>query len=420
MSTAVMVVDGVGKCYLRFSSEWRRIARWLDFATQPDSERWVLRDVSFRVDRGEAVAIIGQNGAGKSTLLRMITGTCQATEGRITVSGRVSAMLELGLGFNPELTGRQNVLHVAGMQGISHAQALELMPEIEAFAEVGEYFDQPVRTYSSGMQMRVAFSVATAIRPDILIIDEALAVGDAYFVHKSFQRIRDFREAGTTLLFVSHDPSAVRLLCDRAVLLDSGRLVMEGDPSEVLDYYNALIADRETSTITTDRSEAGSVRTQSGTGEADFEGLAIVDGDGRPVEIVRVGEFIHLRARVRVHESMDSLVFGYMIRDRLGEPVHGTNTHHTEQILTAVSAGETIEFDVRIGANIGPGSYSVSVALHADDSHIRRNFRWQDHALMFSVVNFEHPLFVGTAWLPVSIAIQRTAKPSQTDETDPA
>ncbi len=407
MIRTALTVENLGKCYTRFDSEWMRFARWFGIPTKAAQEKWVIRNISFRVDHGEAVAIIGQNGAGKSTLLKMITGTTRPNEGRISIDGRVSALLELGLGFNPELSGRENVLHVAGMRGISYEQAQALVPQIEAFAEIGEYFDQPVRTYSSGMQMRVAFSVATAVRPDILIVDEALSVGDSYFVHKSFQRIKEFREAGTTLLFVSHDPGAVRILCDRAILLDSGKLVMEGNPSEVLDYYNALVAEREGVSVKVDRTSEGKAITESGSGEAHIIDIALLDDSGAPIEIARVGQSVRLRLRARSQQAINSLVFGYMIRDRLGQSIFGTNTHHTDQVLKNISSNELLEFEAAFPLQLGPGSYSVSIALHADETHISKNYLWRDLALVFNVVNLEQPMFVGCAWIPSQIKVTR-------------
>ena len=220
-------VCGVGKAYPKFTGRLNALATWLGLV--PRVQNWVVRDISFSVEQGESVGLIGVNGAGKSTLLKLITGTAIPTEGTISVQGKVSALLELGMGFHPEFTGRQNVILAARMQGLSHAQLAELMPAIQDFAEIGSYFDQPVRTYSSGMFVRLAFSVATAVRPEVLIVDEALAVGDVYFQHKSFARIRSFRDQGTTLLFVSHDPGAIKSLCNRALLLGGGQLVLDGD-----------------------------------------------------------------------------------------------------------------------------------------------------------------------------------------------
>jgi lipopolysaccharide transport system ATP-binding protein len=401
---AAVIVENVGKAYVKYRSELQRFARWFGISVTPLAEQWAVRHVSFRVGHGESVGIIGQNGAGKSTILKMVTGTTRPTEGTITVDGRVSA-LELGLGMNPELTGRENVVHSAGLMGMSQKRIHELLPAIENFAEIGKYFDQPMRTYSSGMGMRVAFSVATAIRPEILIVDEALAVGDTYFVHKCFQRIREFREAGTTLLIVSHDPTAIQTLCDRAILMEAGRMVLDGDPQEVFDYYNALIADKENTTVRTTRSAEGRVATESGSGEAVIEQLELLDAKGQPVEYVGVGQTVTLRARARVKAHVDRLVYGYMIRDRLGQPIFGTNTHHTDQACVDLNSGDEVEFAAEFPVNLGPGNYSISIALTSNETHIDKNYQWRDLALVFTVANLDQPRFVGTAWVPPVIKV---------------
>ena len=214
---SVLTAQNLGKAFRTYKSEFHRFGRWFGLPFKPAKENWVLRNISFEIPTGSAIGLIGENGAGKSTLLKMITRTLQPTEGSVTINGRIAAILELGMGFNPELTGRQNVRHTAGLMGFSPDQIDLAIPEIESFAEIGEYFDQAVRTYSSGMQVRVAFAIATAWRPEILIIDEALSVGDAYFQHKSFNRIREYQEKGTALLLVSHDRAAIQSLCHRAI-----------------------------------------------------------------------------------------------------------------------------------------------------------------------------------------------------------
>ncbi|MEO7495508.1 MAG: ABC transporter ATP-binding protein, partial [Massilia sp.] len=204
-----ITVSQLGKAYKLYPSRWSRLAEWmLPFRGRRHELKWVLRDINFSLAPGEAVGIIGINGAGKSTLLKLITGTAQASCGSVAIGGRVAALLELGMGFHPEFTGRQNAYLAGQLIGLTSAEIDTLMPHIEQFADIGDYIDQPVRVYSSGMQMRLAFSVATARRPDVLIVDEALSVGDAFFQHKSFERIRQFRELGTTLLIVSHDRAA--------------------------------------------------------------------------------------------------------------------------------------------------------------------------------------------------------------------
>jgi lipopolysaccharide transport system ATP-binding protein len=405
VSELLLSVVDLGKVYRSYPAEWLRILSWLGWPVTAASEHWALRHVSFNIARGEAIGIVGQNGAGKSTLLKLVTGTARANEGRVATMGRISAILELGMGFNPDLSGRENCRHAAGLMGHPEAEIVRMLPDIEAFAEIGDYFDQPVRTYSSGMQMRVAFGVATAVRPDILIVDEALSVGDAYFQHKSFDRIRQFREQGTTLLIVSHDRSAVQQLCGRAILLDQGRLIKDGGVEEVMDYYNALIAQRENQTVTVTRLDDGRVQTISGSGEATVAEIGLHDAQGAPVEFVNVGQPVELRIRARVHAPLQRLVLGYMIKDRLGQPVYGTNTHHTGQALQAVPAGAVVDFHIRFPMNLGAGTYSVSTALVSSDTHLENNYEWRDLALIFTVANLDKPVFVGSAWVPPRIEL---------------
>ncbi len=407
MSAPALVVHDLGKAYRTYAGEWRRVLSWIGVPAQATSEHWALRHVSFTLARGEALGVVGQNGAGKSTLLKLVTGTARANEGSVALSGRVAAILELGMGFSPDLTGRENCRHAAGLMGHDQARIEAMLPEIEAFAEIGDYFDQPVRTYSSGMQMRVAFGVATAVRPDVLIVDEALAVGDAYFQHKSFDRIRRFREAGTALLIVSHDKAAVQQLCDRALLLDQGRMIRDGGVEEVMDYYNAIIAERENQTVTVTRLDDGRVQTTSGSGEARVESISLHDAAGAPVEFVGVGQPVELRIRARVHAALPRLVLGYMIRDRLGQPIYGTNTHHTDQALEDLPAGALVEYAIRFPMNLGAGTYSVSTALVSSDTHLEHNYEWRDLALIFTVANLDKPVFVGSAFVPPQIEIHR-------------
>ncbi|MHA6204604.1 ABC transporter ATP-binding protein [Dyella soli] len=400
MTDVILRVANVGKSYREYSSEWWRFAGWFGLASSRFKEHWVLRHVDFSIHRGEAIGIVGQNGAGKSTLLKMITGTLHPTEGGVSVGGRIAAILELGMGFDPNLTGRQNVWHSGGLMGLTRADIESVMPDIEAFAEIGAYFDEPLRTYSSGMQMRVAFSLATAVRPDILIVDEALSVGDAYFVHKCFARIKGFREQGTTLLIVSHDRSAVLSLCDRAVLLDRGRMLLDSQPQEVIDYYNAIIAERESKTIRQERRDDGGVATVSGTGEATIADVQLLDANGAVTELVGVGDSVTLSVRVHANADIPSLVIGYVIKDRLGQSVFGTNTHHTGHGLTNVRKGRNYSFEVRFPMNIGVGTYSVSIALSSTETHLVNNYEWKDLALVFTVANVSRPMFVGVAWNP--------------------
>lgn len=406
MSADVLRVSGLGKVFSEYQSEWRRVFSWFGASVKPLAEHWALRGLSFSVRSGEAIGIVGQNGAGKSTLLKLITGTLRPTEGQVQINGRISAILELGMGFNPEFTSRQNVYHAAGLMGFSREAIVQAMPEIEAFAEIGEYFNHPVRTYSTGMQMRVAFAVATAFRPDILIVDEALSVGDVYFQHKSFQRIKEFREQGTTLLIASHDKSAVQTLCNRAILLEKGHVIQDSDPEAVMDFYNALIAEKENQSVKVLQHESGKMQTISGTGEARVEGISLLNAAGDHVEFVNVGEPVMLCVDVKAYSEIPRLVLGYVIKDRLGQYVYGTNTHHTKQQLNRVTRGQLIQFRIRFSMNFGPGSYSITTALVSSDTHLLNNYEWKELALIFTVTNFDKPYFVGNAWVPPTIEVQ--------------
>ncbi len=401
-------VTNLGKAYKQYPTRWSRLAEWvMPFRGTRYQLKWALQDINFSVDPGEAVGIIGINGAGKSTLLKLITGTVQPTTGKITTSGRIAAMLELGIGFHPDFTGRQNVTMAGQLLGLNVNEIAALMPDIEAFAEIGEYIDQPVRIYSSGMQMRLAFSVATARRPDLLIVDEVLSVGDAYFQHKSFDRIREFRKQGTTLLIVSHDKGAIQSICDRAILLNAGKLAIQGVPEAVMDYYNAMLADHQNQYVKQVVQENGKIKTVSGTGEATVSSISLVDENGTSIGVVDVGQHVRLCIEVEARTDIDRLVFGYSIKDRLGQVIYGTNTDHKQQPLLNVVAGSRHIFDIAFQANLGPGSYSIQTALHSTDTHLANNYEWRDLALVFTVVNIRKDHFVGCAWLDPKIGILR-------------
>ncbi|CAM4289551.1 ABC transporter ATP-binding protein [Serratia silvae] len=401
-------VEGVGKAYKKYSSRFGRLIEWVSpFKVVKHSKVWVLNNINFTVRPGEAVGIIGINGAGKSTLLKLITGTIQPTVGKITLNGRVAALLELGMGFHPDFTGRQNVYMSGQLLGLNNSDIDRLMPEIESFAEIGEYIDQPVRVYSSGMQMRLAFSVATAVRPDILIVDEALSVGDAYFQHKSFDRIRKFRSEGTTLLIVSHDKIAIQSICDRAILLNAGKVEKEGEPEIIMDYYNAMLAEKSGSALTVkqEMTKSGQMQTVSGSGDAKISSITLCSHEDKSIEMVSVGDSVTLKIVVKIEKDIPELVLGYMIKDRLGQPMFGINTYHLGKTLKDLRVGQEVEFEFKFNMNLGEGNYSVAVALHDRDTHINKNYEWRDLALVFNVVNVNKNTFVGVSWLPVEVKI---------------
>lgn len=404
---SVLEVKAVGKSYRKFSSELKRVLSWFNLPFKPIEEHWVLQNISFNVQAGEALGLVGQNGAGKSTLLKMITGVTQSTTGSITTHGKIAAILELGMGFNPEFTGRRNATHGLSMMGYSQAEIEAVMPELEAFADIGAYFDEPVRTYSSGMQMRVAFAVATAFQPDILIIDEALSVGDSYFQHKSFDRILTFKKQGTSLLFVSHDKASILALCDRAILLEQGNIIQDAEPEQVMDFYNALIADKENNHIEQSTLDSGRIQTRSGTGEAKVEQVILYNSKGEQAEHISVGEAVELRVNIKVYQDIPCLVLGYSIKDRLGQTIFGTNTWYSQQQIAHAKQGESYTISVSFNADFGVGNYSIQTALVDHESHLSANYDWLDLALVFNVINTNKTPFTGLLWQEPSLDIQK-------------
>jgi len=402
-------VKKLGKKYKRYKSQWRRLADWLTNGRLGKPELcWALKDINFNIQSGESVGIVGLNGAGKSTLLKILTGTTHPDEGAINVHGRVAALLELGLGFHPEFTGRENALLTCRMLGLSAQDSQAIFPQIEAFSELGDFMDQPMRVYSTGMQMRLAFSAATAVQPDIFIIDEALSVGDAYFQHKCIQRVRSFKDNGVTILFVSHDPGAVKSICGRALLLDKGKLLKEGSPDSVLDFYNAMIAkkrlDDEIKQIET---EIGTTITRSGDGRAKIKSVEMIEDGGEAARAFSVGDAVKIRCLIRFNAHIKTPTVGFLIRDRLGNDVFGTNTFQVQTKKHAFKAGEIGLFEFSVKLNLGAGNYSLSVAVHSGHVHLEDNYDWWDQCIVFQILPDSVNTFIGCAALPVQAAIHK-------------
>jgi lipopolysaccharide transport system ATP-binding protein len=393
-------ITGLGKAYRQYRNPGSRLLEWVGAAPRHNLT-WILRDINLSVRSGESVGLIGRNGAGKSTLLKLITGVTAPTEGSVAMTGSMAALLELGLGFHPEFTGRHNVYMQGYLQGLGHAQMDALMPSIADFAEIGSYLDRPVRIYSSGMQVRLAFSVATAIRPEILIVDEALSVGDAYFQHKCFDRIRQFRAQGTTLLFVSHDPGAVKTLCDRAVLINDGTIQLDGNPADVLDYYNALIAPNTPDhAIQTGTPEGGGTRSGTGAVHIVEAGLS---SHGKSISAINAGQPAAITVQIQVRDPLEDFTLGLLIKDRLGNDIFGTNTHHMGQALGPVVAGSTLHLSFNIPAlALGPGHYSVTLAAHASYDHLAGNYDWWERAIVFQVMPALGTHTIGTSHMPIT------------------
>ena len=399
--TSMISIDNLSKKFRLYKSPRRRLMEMFGLGLHHDAF-WALRHISLEIPRGRAVALIGANGAGKSTLLKLITGTLLPTEGTITTRGRIAALLELGTGFHAEFTGRQNIYINGQLLGLTHDEIQELEREIIDFSELGPFIEQPLRTYSSGMVMRLGFSIASAMRPEILIVDEALSVGDARFSQKCTRRILQFRESGATILFVSHDPTAVSSLCDEAVLLSRGTITTRGTPREVLQEYNALIAaageGNQTMTVSwVGRRENGTDggERRSGTFEALLTRLQVLDAHGTPTEVHTTGDTLVLRLSVLFLAAVCNPTFGFMIRDRLGLDLFGTNTHLQGINLGQFATGDSVDLEVRVPLQLGYGDYSVAVAIHSEDNHLEQCYDWTDQAAVFRIREVEKPQWSG-------------------------
>ena len=377
-------------------------------------EFWALRDVDFEIEAGTTVGIVGPNGCGKSTLLQIISGTLAPTHGDVWHEGRIAALLELGAGFDPEFTGVENVYMNASLLGLTRRETDALFPAIERFAEIGPFLYQPVKSYSSGMYVRLAFAIAASVDPDILIIDEALAVGDAVFQHRCLRRIKELHDRGTTVLFVSHDAAAVRALCSRALLLKAGTLLADGKPADVLNQYQKIIMEREkaydadTAAATPAEFAAGELSRplnysyRHGDGSAEIYGATLTDGTNQELHVVESGASVRLRVVARFLCDVEDPVMGFLIRDRHGIHVYGTNTKEQQIEFGIVRRGEMIDVTFSFECWLGSEQYSISLAAHSREG---KAYDWLDAALFFKVTNMV--LTEGIANLNASVSVSR-------------
>jgi ABC-type polysaccharide/polyol phosphate transport system ATPase subunit len=389
-------VDSVSKQYRIYDRPADRLKETITRGHwKAHREFWALSDISFEVEAGTTTGIIGPNGSGKSTLLQIITGTLEPTHGNVSIEGRVAALLELGAGFNPEFTGIENIFMNAALMGFSKAETDHLLPEIASFAEIGDFIYQPLKTYSSGMYIRLAFAAAIAVQPQILIIDEALAVGDAVFQHRCMRRIKEMQENGTTILFVSHDPSAIRALCNRAILLNQGKKIAEGTPSDVLNRYQKIIMARQQAYEANNKpadQPANEVLEHKplsyvyrhGDRSAEVLQVELLDSALHPIEFVESGEPVVVRIVYVAHEDLDDVVCGFLIRNRHGIHVYGTNTELQEVPFERVKRGELIEVTFEFNCWLAPEMFSLCVAVH---SSAAVSFDWLDGCLFFRVMS---------------------------------
>ncbi|MGG6343575.1 ABC transporter ATP-binding protein [Stenotrophomonas indicatrix] len=423
-SEVVIDVRGVGKSYHMYERPSHRL--WQALAGKRKAyykDFWALRGVSFSVRRGQTVGIVGRNGSGKSTLLQMIAGTLNPTEGSISVNGRVAALLELGSGFNPEFTGRENVFLNAAILGLSRAQIEQRLEKILAFADIGEFIDQPVRSYSSGMSVRLAFAVIAHVDADILIIDEALAVGDAFFSQKCMRFLREFQKNGT-LLFVSHDAAAVTNLCENAVWLQNGQMRLSGTSQEVVEAYmteqhvvgrreigdaeivvekkqrklafdtpdfrhDALLEAGVSNRIALFEFDPDNVGQEFGARGARIIDVSMTNDQGQRVGVLEGGELVRLQVRVELQQALDNLIVGFYVKDRLGQRLFGDNSYFAcRETPVSGKAGEQVVGTFVFRMPIMPsGSYMVDAAVASGDQHDHTQQHWIHDALEFRAMD---------------------------------
>ena len=421
-------VHGAAKCYQIYAAPAHRLKqfimprlrRWLHLPPRNYfREFWALQDISFEVHRGQTVGIIGRNGSGKSTLLQIICGTLHPTAGDVRVRGRVAALLELGSGFNPEFTGRENIFFNAGVLGQAEEVTRARLADIEAFADIGDFLDQPVKTYSSGMLVRLAFAVIAHVDADVLIIDEALAVGDAFFTQKCMRFLRKFMETGT-VLFVSHDTNADKSLCNHAIWLDKGRLRQQGAPKDVCEaYLSALYADQgsgdgvqegadaapppeappaaalvdarlpwlNASNLRNDLQIFGFDESAAsfGAGGAHITGATLCNAEGQPLAWAVGGEPVLLRIEARATQPLASPIIGFIVKDRMGQVLFGENTFLSYQKApVACAAGQTLAAEFAfVMPRMMPGDYSITAAIADGTQQQHVQHHWVFDALTF-------------------------------------
>ncbi len=414
--TPPIQLESISKCYRIFQNPQDRFKQALldrfhntlgrKMVSPLYREHWALSDVSFELQPGEAVGILGRNGAGKSTLLQIIAGTLEPTSGNVKTSGRITALLELGSGFNPEFTGRENVILNGQILGLSREEILNKFDDIASFADIGDFIDQPVKTYSSGMMMRLAFSVQTALNPSILIVDEALAVGDIFFQAKCMRRLRQMRDGGTTTLFVSHAPNMVQEFCTRGILFDNGRLVADGQPNVVVHQYIDLIAKKQLVDININTSvlmsaassgaeelplnsikgnnvllpiqekmafmdkelfDRNANENRTGNRKAEFVNVVLVDVQGRVSNTFGFGEDVTCQMVVQINAELRNLWIGYKIRTVTGVDIIHADSSLYEQLSYPFVRGKTYLIHWRFKMGLMHGAYTLGCAIGLPD-----------------------------------------------------
>ncbi len=428
----VVSLEEVSKKYRIFPSTRAQLKRVLSLGkSKAEHEFWALKDVNMEVEPGTALGILGRNGAGKSTLLKIVSGVLQPTYGKVRVDGRLVALLQLGAGFNDEFTGRENVTLNGLILGIDRKEMLNRFDEIAAFADIGEFMEQPLKTYSSGMRARLGFAVAVNVKPDILLVDEALSTGDAVFKAKGIQKMRDLRDSGATILFVSHSATQVKNFCTEATLLHKGSLVARGETSEVIDYYEALVSksatkqngqpgpaqpsnfdlgDDEEEDLKTPDSKASALDINStslrhGTGEAKIQSVEVLDESGRPVDPVDPDSMLTIRAHVQYTQAVDDSAVGIVLRNRGGLDIFSTSTAVEGTPIGSRNAGERVIVDFSFRVPLKHGRYSVAAFVSRSGAKV--DLDWVGVAAVFKMSRPSgRGNFAGLVDLPTQVRLE--------------
>ena len=416
-SGSAIHAQGLGKAYQLYDKPIHRLWDLLLPGSSRSREFWAVRNVYLDIPHGATVGIIGENGAGKSTLLKLLTGISAPTTGSVQVNGRIASLLELGAGFHPEFSGRENIFLNCSILGMSDEEIEERYPQIVEFSELGEFIDRPVKTYSSGMYVRLGFSVAASVNPDILLIDEALSVGDEHFKGKCINRLNEFREQGKTTVFVSHDMGAVKSMCQWVVLMDQGEVLEQGSAEKVADEYLKRAharGNQRLSALGREQSEYP----RWGSGEIETLDIDLFSGEDEPTLVFRPGEPFRIRIRYRCHEAVEEPVFGIGLYRSDGTYVNGSNHHWRKQPIEIgrVEAGEegevVMEFDQ---LPLLQGQYYVTTFLYDHSKAAPTAIDHREHAVTFEVIDAQH-LQHGMLFLPMRWKVDRGAAGQLTSE----
>jgi lipopolysaccharide transport system ATP-binding protein len=399
---AAVLVQNVSKVFRLYRRPSDRILELFPFRNRAHSDFWALSGVSVAVERGEIFGVVGPNGSGKSTLLEIVSGILRPTSGRVATEGRVAALLELGAGFNPEFTGRENVFINGEIMGLGRGEIERALPRIAAFAGIGEFIDRPVKEYSSGMYVRLAFATAIHVEPDVLIVDEALAVGDAMFSSRCVKKFEELKQRRVTVLFVSHDLGLVKRLADRAILLVNGRVEAEGSPKDVVNRYLGFAVERPERQPEGNGEARLASSFRHGDGASEILKVELLNRAGEAAEAILSGEPVTARVTARFRRDVADPIVGVLIRNRLGIDVFGTNTRVEGRELGDFRAGERLEVNFRFDCMLTQQEYTLTAATqHWDGS----SQDWLDDVLSFRVVDARGA--AGVANIPTDLSWRR-------------